>query len=154
MRRNHHTTTAAEDAVTPLDPTSTPEHPPVAVSVTVCHLGVLVGHRNDGKPPVTFLAGKIHEGESPADAAVRETKEESGLEVVAGQMPIGQRIHPRTGKLMKYIACMPTGTTDVHVGDAEELSAVEWVPTLRALDELMPDLYEPVREHLARLLPD
>jgi 8-oxo-dGTP pyrophosphatase MutT (NUDIX family) len=47
--------------------------PTVAVAV--------VGRRRDGNPPWTFPGGKIEPGESPEDAAVRETLEEIGLRV-------------------------------------------------------------------------
>jgi hypothetical protein len=36
--------------------------------------GVLVGRRNDGQPPWTFISGEIEPGESPNDASVREVK--------------------------------------------------------------------------------
>jgi 8-oxo-dGTP pyrophosphatase MutT (NUDIX family) len=66
-----------EDAVTELS--TMPEPSPVVAAIVTSDVGVLVGRRNDGKPPWTFIAGKIEPGESPADAAVREVKEETGL---------------------------------------------------------------------------
>ncbi len=137
------------------DPTSAPVNPPVATAIVTSTLGVLVGRRNDGRPPWTFIAGKIHEGESSADAAIREVKEETGLIVTAGHMPIGERIHPRTGWLMKYMACTPSEGTDVFVGDEEELAEVRWVPSVDALAELMgrENIYPPVLEHLQRVMP-
>jgi 8-oxo-dGTP pyrophosphatase MutT (NUDIX family) len=54
-------------------------HRAVAVAMVTSDLGVLVGRRTDGTPPWTFPGGKIEPGESPEDAAVRETLEESGL---------------------------------------------------------------------------
>lgn len=133
------------------DPTSSPEQRPVAAAIVVSPLGVLAGRRNDGKPPWTFISGEVEPGESSADAAVREVKEETTLEVVAGAFEIGRRVHPKTGRLMIYLACSPVAGTEVHVGDEEELAEVRWL-SLAEVDELMPGVYEPVREHLGRLL--
>jgi 8-oxo-dGTP pyrophosphatase MutT (NUDIX family) len=59
-----------------------PESPgAVALAVVTCRLGVLVGRRRDGNPPWTFPGGKIEPGESPEDAAVHETLDETGLRV-------------------------------------------------------------------------
>jgi 8-oxo-dGTP pyrophosphatase MutT (NUDIX family) len=133
------------------DPASTPEHPPVVAAVVTSYRGVLAGRRNDGKPPWTFIAGEIEPGESQADAAIREVKEETGLEVVAGHREIGRRVHPKTGRTMIYLACMPVESTEVWVGDEDELAEVRWL-TLADVDELLPGVFEPVRQHLERVL--
>ena len=125
---------------------------PVATAIVTSELGVLVGHRNDGKPPWTFIAGEVEPGESPEDAAIREVKEETGLRVEVGDV-IGERVHPKTGRTMIYLAATPTHGTDVFVGDEEELAEVRWV-SLAEADELMKTygMYEPVHEHLAAKL--
>jgi 8-oxo-dGTP diphosphatase len=127
---------------------------PVVAAIVTSRLGVLIGRRNDGKPPWTFIAGEQDavKDENPADTAVREVKEETGLRVEAGAV-IGERVHPKTGRRMVYIAAAPTHGTDVFVGDEEELAEVRWV-TMAEADELLPGMYEPVREHLARELRD
>jgi NADH pyrophosphatase NudC (nudix superfamily) len=135
----------------PVEPATHPEHQPVVAAIVTSHLGVLAGKRNDGKPPWTFIAGEIEPGESQVDAAVREVKEETGLEVQAGHHEIGRRVHPHTGRLMIYLACTPVEGTDVFVGDEEELAEVRWL-SLAEVDSLMPGVFEPVREHLARLI--
>lgn len=127
-----------------------PEPETVAAAIVTSDKGVLVGKRNDGKPPWTFIAGKIHPGESPADAAVREVKEETGLRITAGDV-IGRRVHPATGRTMVYMAARPTHGTDVFVGDEEELAEVRWI-SLAEADELLPGMFEPVREHLAHMI--
>src|SRR5699024_6099992 len=106
-----------------------------------------LGKRNDGKPPWTFIAGEIEPGESATDAAVREVKEETGLLTIAAEREIGRRVHPKTGRTMIYLACSPTGKTDVFVGDEDELAEVRWVSFADA-EELLPGMYEPVREYL------
>lgn len=132
------------------EPSTAPEPEPVVAAIVTSHRGALIGRRSDGKPPWTFIAGKIEPGESPADAAVREVKEETGLRIRAGGI-IGRRVHPRTGRTMVYMAAAPTHGTDVFVGDEEELAEVRWV-SLAEADSLMGEIYEPVRQHLKRTL--
>lgn len=133
------------------EPANAPEHQPVVAAIVTSHLGVLCGRRNDGRPPWTFIAGEIEPGESQLDAAIREVKEETGLEVRGGGREIGRRVHPKTRRTMIYLACSPVGGTDVIVGDPEELAEVRWL-SLADVDELMPGVYEPVREHLGRMI--
>ena len=128
-----------------------PEPPPVVAGIVTSVLGVLVGERRDGKPPWTFIAGEIEPGESPAEAIVREVEEETGLRVMAAEREIGRRVHPKTGRTMIYVACSPTGKTDVFVADPEELSQVRWV-SLAEATELLPGLFEPVYQYLASCL--
>ncbi|MGH3966520.1 MAG: NUDIX domain-containing protein, partial [Pseudonocardiaceae bacterium] len=104
-----------------------------------------------GKPPWTFIAGEIEPGESPADAAVREVKEEAALVVRAATRPIGRRVHPKTGRTMIYLECYPIEGTDAHVGDPEELAEVRWLD-LDEVDELLPGMFEPVRAYLGEAL--
>jgi 8-oxo-dGTP pyrophosphatase MutT (NUDIX family) len=126
--------------------------PPVAAAIVTSRLGVLVGRRNDGKPPWTFIAGEIEPGETASFAAQREVKEETGLEVEPGPI-IGDRVHPVTHYPMTYVAAKPARPDDlaVFVGDEEELAEVRWV-SLAEADELLPGMFEPVREHLVREL--
>ncbi len=128
-----------------------PEPSPVVASIVTSDLGVLIGRRNDGKPPWTFIAGEIEPGESAADAAVREVKEETGLPVTAAEREIGRRVHPKTGRTMVYLACRPIGKLDVFVGDKDELAEVKWA-SLDEVQELLPGLFEPVLAHLQREL--
>jgi 8-oxo-dGTP pyrophosphatase MutT (NUDIX family)/predicted DNA-binding protein (UPF0251 family) len=138
-----------EDAVTASS--NVPEPEPVVAAIVTSHAGVLIARRNDGIPPWTFIAGKIEPGESPADAAVREVKEETGLRIRAGGI-IGRRVHPKTGRTMVYMAARPTHGTDVFIGDPEELAEVRWV-SLAEADELMSNaIFEPVHDHLAKTL--
>jgi 8-oxo-dGTP pyrophosphatase MutT (NUDIX family)/transcriptional regulator with XRE-family HTH domain len=123
---------------------------PVVAAIVTSDRGVLVGKRNDGKPPWTFIAGEVEPGERPEDAAVREVKEETGLLVQVGSR-IGERVHPATSRTMIYMAAAPTHGTDVFVGDEAELAEVRWV-SLAEADELLPGMFGPVREYLAREL--
>lgn len=141
---------AREDHHVP-EESSKPEHSPVVAAIVTSSRGVLVGRRNDGKPPWTFIAGEIEPGESQADAAVREVKEETGLLVEAGEHEIGRRVHPKTGRTMIYLPCTPTSKLDVFVGDEDELAEVRWIG-LDEAEELLPGMFEPVLEHLRQQL--
>ena len=132
------------------EPATMPEPQPVVAAIVTSSEGVLVGKRNDGKPPWTFIAGEIEPGESPEDAGVREVKEEAGLLVRALDV-IGRRVHPKTGRVMVYMAAEPTHGTKVFVGDEDELAEVRWV-SLAEADELLRGMFAPVREYLARTL--
>lgn len=133
------------------EPSTLPEPAPIVAAIVISSLGVLVARRNDGKPPWTFIAGEIEPGESPADAAVREVKEETGLRIRSGRV-IGRRVHPQTGRTMVYMAARPTRGTDVFVGDDQELAEVRWVDFAQA-DELMGGtIFEAVRDYLRKSL--
>lgn len=138
----------------PEPPSDKPQRPAVITAIVTSKHGVLMGKRNDGKPPWTFIAGENEPGESPADTIIREVKEETGLEIGAGQI-IGERVHPKTGRHMVYVAAGPrSNDLTVYVGDEDELAEVRWV-TLAEADELtaaVGGIYPPVREHLERTL--
>lgn len=138
----------AEDA----GPRSDRPEPEVIVSaiVTSGRKVLFSRRRNEPDLPWAFIGGKIGPGESPADAAVREVKEETGLRIAAGR-EIGRRVHPVTARWIVYIAATPEGGTDAFVGDAEELAEVRWVTPAEA-DKLTGNtIYEPVRAHLRRV---
>lgn len=145
-RMSRHNNPAEEIEHVPEEATK-PERPPVVAAIVTCERGVLIGRRHDGKPPWTFIAGEVEPGESIADAAVREVKEEAGLRVVAAEREIARRVHPKTGRTMVYLPCSPTGHTDVFVGDPEELAEVKWA-TLAEAEALLPGMFEPVHRYL------
>jgi 8-oxo-dGTP pyrophosphatase MutT (NUDIX family) len=130
----------------------TPNRPSVITAIVTSERGALIGHRHDGKPPWTFIAGEQEPGETFADTIIREVKEETGLEITAGDI-LGERVHPKTGRHMVYVAARPAraGDLDVIVGDPDELSEVKWA-SLAEADELLPGMYEPVHEHLGQTI--
>lgn len=137
----------------PVIETAKPEPEPVVAAIVTHGNRLLVTWRNDKNPPAGFLSGKIEPGESPADAMVREVKEESGLRVVAGR-ELGRRVHPKTQRTMIYVEGRPAEGADVFVGDTEELTDVRWV-TLAEADEAFAafgGMFGPVHEHLVRTL--
>jgi len=46
---------------------------------------------------------------------------------------------------------VPIEGTDVFVGDPVELAEVRWL-SLAEVDEVMPGMFDPVHEHLGRVL--
>jgi 8-oxo-dGTP diphosphatase len=117
----------------------------VAAAIITSRLGVLVGRRRDGNPSWTFPSGKIKQDESPEEAAVRETLEETGLRIRVTEV-IGQRVHPWTGVVITYVAAMPEDETAATAA-SEELEVVRWASGAEA-GELMPDMAPAVREHI------
>jgi 8-oxo-dGTP pyrophosphatase MutT (NUDIX family) len=129
---------------------TTPLRPAIVAAIVTSSRGVLVERRHDGRPLWTFPAGEAEPGEAPADTAIRETKEETGLEIKISHV-IGERQHPKTGRHMIYLAARPSQGTAVHVGDEDELAEVKWI-SLAEADDLLVGMFEPVREHLAHAL--
>ncbi|WP_407699309.1 NUDIX hydrolase [Streptomyces alkaliphilus] len=104
--------------------------------------------RDDGAPGPTwqFPAGEIEAGETAEEAAVRETEEETGL-VVRVVALLGERVHPKTRRLMSYVACEVVSGTP-HLADAEELAELARV-THPELPGYVPyGLFGPVQEYL------
>ncbi|MFB7254012.1 NUDIX hydrolase [Streptomyces nojiriensis] len=124
----------------------------VAAAVVVHEGRVLLVRRRvaEGNLSWQFPAGKVEPGEAWEDAAVRETKEETGLDVsVAGAL--GERVHPATGRLISYAACDVVGGP-AHAAAQTEIAEVARV-TFAELPGYVPDgIFEPVQRHLEALL--
>ncbi|MFE6053735.1 NUDIX hydrolase [Kitasatospora sp. NPDC056446] len=124
------------------------ERPGIAAAIVVREGRVLMVRRrvSEGQLSWQFPAGEIEAGESPEEAAVRETAEETGLGVAAVKL-LGERVHPKTGRLMSYTACEVVGGT-AEVVDTDELDQLAWV-TLAEIPEYVPyGLFEPVQAYL------
>ncbi|SHM59474.1 NUDIX hydrolase [Streptomyces yunnanensis] len=124
------------------------ERPGIAAAIIVHEGRVLMVRRriSEGKLSWQFPAGEVEPGETREDAAVRETKEETGLNVSAVKL-LGERVHPATGRLMSYTACEVLSGT-VHVADTEELAELAWVAHDQIPAYVPYGLFGPVQEYL------
>ncbi|MDT0422688.1 MULTISPECIES: NUDIX hydrolase [Streptomyces] len=129
------------------------ERPGIAAAIVVNEGRVLMVRRrvSEGQLSWQFPAGEIESGETGEEAAVRETREETGLRVRAAK-PLGERVHPKTGRSMSYTACEVLGG-DAYVADAEELAELAWVAHHEIAAYVPYGLYGPVQEYLDAVLP-
>ncbi|MEU0180205.1 NUDIX hydrolase [Streptomyces sp. NPDC006207] len=128
--------------------TQTDEQPGISAAIVVQEGRVLMVRRRmrEGELSWQFPAGGIEAGESPEEAAVRETLEETGLTVSAIKL-LGERVHPKTKRLMSYTACdVVSGTA--HVADEEELAELAWVAHAEIPEYVPYGLFEPVQDYL------
>jgi 8-oxo-dGTP diphosphatase len=134
------------------DPGTLEELPTLALAIiTTPGRGVLIAHRKDGIPPWTFPGGDVLPGETAAAALTRKVPAETGIEIKPVLL-FGRRIHPRTSRTTVYLAAEPVDeATAPQVLDTEDLDAVEWA-SLEDARERMPDMYQPIREHLEAVL--
>lgn len=129
------------------------EKPGISAAIIVDGGKVLMVRRriSEGELMWQFPAGAIEPGEAATEAAVRETSEETGLTVKAIRL-LGERVHPKTGRLMSYTACEPVAG-EAHVADDDELDAVAWVAHPEIADYVPYGLFGPVQEYLDSVLP-
>lgn len=128
------------------------EKPGISAAIIVQDGKVLMVRRavKEGELMWQFPAGAIEDGESAAQAAVRETLEETGLTVEALKL-LGERVHPKTGRLMSYTAARVL-SGEARVADDEELAAIAWV-TCAEIGEYVPyGVFGPVQEYLDDVL--
>ena len=124
------------------------EKPAISAAIIVHDGLVLMVRRrvSEGELSWQFPAGAVEAGETPEEAAVRETLEETGLSVEAVKL-IGDRVHPKSKRFMSYTAARVV-SGEAHVADADELDAVAWV-ALDEIPEYVPyGLFEPVQDYL------
>lgn len=128
--------------------TETTDQPGISAAIIVDGDRVLMVRRRirEGELMWQFPAGAIETGETAEEAAVRETLEETGLTVSAVRL-LGERVHPKTGRLMSYTACEPNHG-EAHVADEDELDEVAWVNHGEIPQYVPYGLFEPVQDYL------
>jgi 8-oxo-dGTP diphosphatase len=127
---------------------TTEVRPAIAAAVIINDGEVLLVRRRvkEGSLSWQFPSGEVEAGESGAEAAVRETQEETGLTVRAAS-GLGERVHPNTGRTMIYTACdVVEGTA--YVADEEELAEVAWCDRATLTAKVPYPFFGPVQEHL------
>jgi len=124
------------------------EQPGISAGIVVQGNRVLMVRRRvkEGELMWQFPAGAIEAGETAERAAVRETQEETGLTVEAVKL-LGERVHPKTGRLMSYTACGVLAG-EAFVADAEEIAEVAWVAHAEIPEYVPYGLFEPVQVYL------
>jgi 8-oxo-dGTP diphosphatase len=132
---------------------TTTEKPGISAAIIVQDGKVLMVRRrvSEGELMWQFPAGAIEPGEAAEDAAVRETAEETGLVVTSIKL-LGERVHPKTQRLMSYTACEPI-QGEARVADEDELDAVAWVAHNEIAEYVPYGLFGPVQEYLDDALP-
>lgn len=116
---------------------------------------VLAARRTE--PPATaggweFPGGKVEPGEGPAEAAVREAREELGVEVRLGE-PVGAA-WPLHGTAVMYLWWATARPGQPEPQPLEDHDELRWLtaPELFSVPWLSADL--PIVEHLRDLLHD
>lgn len=130
------------------------ERPAIAAAIIINEGHVLLARRrvSEGRLSWQFPAGEVETGESGEQAAVRETLEETGLEV-SPVKTLGERIHPATGRHMIYVVCgVVSGIA--HVADEDELAEVAWCDRGAVADRIPFPFFAPVQEYLDGALTD
>ena len=102
--------------------------PPIGVFAVVVRCGEILLIKRGTSPHRGFWCppgGVIDEGESPEEAAVRETREETGIEVDVVSL-LGEVIGPMTGRTHDVYLCKQEGGE--LTSDSPEVEDVRWVP--------------------------
>lgn len=118
------------------DAADSPEHPDILVSaVAIVRDRRVLMVRARGRDVLYMPGGKIDDGESPADAAVRETREEVAVGLVPGSVHelftvVTQAHGEPDGRLVRMIVF--SGEPDAEPQPSAEVSEVHWVTTADA----------------------
>lgn len=121
---------------------------PISAAVIVHEGRVLLVRRRvkEGSLSWQFPAGEVEEGELATAAAVREAREETGLEVKDVSV-LGERVHPNTGRTMIYVACRVIAGA-ASVVDDDELAEFVWSNSENLTAYVPYPFYGPVQEYL------
>lgn len=120
----------------------------IAVAVVERNGCFLAGRRPEGVPLAglwEFPGGKVEPGETPEEAAIRECREEAGIEVRAAGIyePVDhQYAHDRVR--LHFFACVPTDSA------AAPKPPFEWIAAARLADLPFPAANAALIEVLSR----
>lgn len=91
-----------------------------------------------------FPGGKIETSETPANAAIREAQEETGL-IVTVIEKIGERLHPQAQRRTYYFHCKAAHSNASPPPD-DDIETLLWVEPQELLD-YMPTLFDGVKRY-------
>lgn len=74
----------------------------------------------------TFPSGTVEDDETPRDAVVRETLEETGYKIEPLSL-INEKNYPQFPVHVYYIACELTDETQYELQEPDEIAEVRWV---------------------------
>ena len=128
--------------------TNPTDRPSIVAAIIVQDGKVLMVRRRVREDTLSwqFPAGESESRETAEDTAVRETREETALDVAADKV-LGERVHPASGRHMVYIACHVTGGT-ARVADEDELAEVAWCGLNELRANVPTGLFPAVDEYL------
>jgi 8-oxo-dGTP diphosphatase len=140
------------------EPRPSSSRPPVAMAIIVQDSLALMTHRRYKEPAFqwNFVSGQVEAGETPEEAAIREVREEVGLEVSIDHR-LGDRIQPVSKRHMYYYICRVIDG-DVDLVDHEENIDVAWCTLdevyehFEELAQIPGGMYPPLFEYLDRVL--
>ena len=113
-------------------------NPPTQIAIAVVEHDnhFLIGLRPQGVALAgrwEFPGGKVHTGESPEQAAIRECLEETGLKVrVVGQYPTTVHDYTHDSVQLNFFRCVPAAPA------TNPASPFVWVPRVRLGDYQFP----------------
>ena len=124
--------------------TASDNHPLVGVGVVVVFEGSILlvqRGREPGKGLWAVPGGKVRRGETMRDAARRETREETGLDVIVGEVVwVGEHIDDDHHLVLVDFAASVTGG---RLGAADDADEVRWVPLVDVAGySLTPTMYD------------
>ena len=128
------------------------DRPPTLVGIAVVEWKgrFLVGTR-DGSGPLAgfdeFPGGKCRSGETQAAAAVRECREETGLDVFAVDLLMHRTFHYPHGAVdLQFWLCRPQPRVQEHVPD--DCQGYQWVERAGLASLRFPEANAPLIERL------